>query len=290
MKRLDKAKKNYEEVEIPTELEGIVKSAIQQAKKPVKKKRYGKQWLLGTAAAAALFIGSINISPTFAQAMANVPLLGMIVDVFTVQEVNINNGTYQADLKTPAVNGLSNKELQAALNEKYLEENKVLYEQFEKEVAALDEMGGGHTGVASGYEVITDTDQLLAIERYEMNIVGSSSTVMKYDTVDKQNGVLLTLPSLFKNEDYIDTISNYVLNEMREQVAKDDSVSYFFPEDEIVGFEQIRQDQQFYITKDNKLVISFDKYEIAPGYMGIITFEIPTELIKDQLVSNLYIK
>lgn len=290
MRRLNKVKKNYEEVVIPAELEELVKTTIQQAIKPVNKKRYRKQWLIATAAAAALFIGSINISPTFAQAMSNVPLLGMIADVFTVQQLKVDRGSYQADLNTPAVDGLSNKGLQAALNNKYIEENKGLYEEFKKEVAALDEIGGGHTGVASGYEVITDTDLLLAIERYQMNTVGSSSTIMKYDTVDKRNGVLITLPSLFKNEGYIDTISNYVLKEMHAQVAASENVSYFFTEEDSVGFEKIHPHQQFYIIEDNKLVISFDKYEIAPGSMGTITFEIPTELIKDELVSDLYIK
>jgi len=29
------------------------------------------------------------------------------------------------------------------------------------------------------------------------------------------------------------------------------------------------------------LVISFDKYEVGPGYMGIQEFEIPTEVIAD---------
>jgi len=38
------------------------------------------------------------------------------------------------------------------------------------------------------------------------------------------------------------------------------------------------------------LVISFDKYEVGPGYMGIQEFEIPTEVIADILVSNEYIR
>ena len=84
MKKLNKLKKDYDEVEIPSELEEVVKSSIQQAKTARKKRSHLKQWTIGVAAAATLFIGSINMSPSFAQAMANVPMLGSIVEVFTV--------------------------------------------------------------------------------------------------------------------------------------------------------------------------------------------------------------
>lgn len=39
--------------------------------------------------------------------------------------------------------------------------------------------------------------------------------------------------------------------------------------------------QSFYITDQGKLMISFDKYVVAPGYMGIQEFEIPTDVLQD---------
>ncbi|WP_438313405.1 DUF3298 domain-containing protein [Sporosarcina sp. FA9] len=287
MKRLNKLKNNYDGVEIPSELENVVKLSIQQAKSSRKKRGYLKHWSIGVAAAAALFIGSINMSPSFAQAMANVPVLGSIVEAFTVQQLTVDDETYQANLNTPAVVGLDDEQLQSMLNEKYIKENKALFEQFEQDVEDMKQEGDGHLGVDSGYEILTDTEQLLAIARYEVNTVGSSSTTMKYDTIDKQNSILITLPSLFKDDAYVDVISSYIVNEMKEQMAADEDVVYFFSEDG--GFEQIISDQNFYITSDHKLVISFDKYEAAPGYMGILTFEIPTNLLKDFLVSDTYI-
>ena len=55
-------------------------------------------------------------------------------------------------------------------------------------------------------------------------------------------------------------------------------------------FEKISKEQSFYINSEGKLVISFDKYEVAPGYMGIQEFVIPTEVISEILVSDEYIK
>ena len=46
------------------------------------------------------------------------------------------------------------------------------------------------------------------------------------------------------------------------------------------GFSGIENEyQDFYINENKKAVIVFQKYEIAPGYMGIQNFEIPNELI-----------
>ena len=51
-------------------------------------------------------------------------------------------------------------------------------------------------------------------------------------------------------------------------------------------FEKIKKDQNFYINASGQLVISFQKYEVAPGYMGVPEFVIPTSLLSDLLVSK----
>lgn len=291
MSKLDKLKKDYENIEIPEELDKIVRASIREAKKGRTKKRpVFRNSFIGVAAAAALFIGSINVSPAFAKSMVNVPILGSIVEVFTVQQLTVDEGTYQADVTTPGITGLENEDLQAALNEKYAKENKELFEQFEKEIAELKKAGGGHLGVDAGYEVMTDNDRILSIMRYQVNTVGSSSTTMRYDTIDKIDNVLITLPSLFKDDSYIEAINAYIASEMERQMAEDEMISYFTDNEYGEGFTTIRPDQNFYITDEQKLVISFDKYEVAPGYMGVVTFEIPTKIVKDLLVSDVYIR
>ncbi|MFC5602083.1 DUF3298 and DUF4163 domain-containing protein [Sporosarcina koreensis] len=291
MSKMDKLKKDYEDIDIPEELDSLVRASIQKAQmKRTKKRPVFRNSFIGAAAAAALFIGSINVSPAFAKSMANVPILGSIVEVFTVQQLTVDEDTYQADVTTPIITGLEDEKLQAALNEKYAEENKELFEQFEKEIAELKEAGGGHLGVDAGYEVLTDNDRILSIMRYQVNTVASSSTTMTYDTIDKIDNVLITLPSLFKDDSYIETINSYIADEMERQMAADENISYFINDEYGEGFTTIKPDQNFYITNDQKLVISFDKYEVAPGYMGVVTFEIPTEVVKDLLVSDLYIR
>ena len=289
---MNKFRNEYENIEIPDELEFLVRTTIKEQEKKMKRKNIINKSVIAAAVAGVVFVGSINLSSEISYALSEVPVLGSIVRVLTFKTFELKDNNFDAELKTPAIEGLDSK-LEAMLNEKYLDENQKLYDDFMKEIDELKkaDMDEAHMGIASGYEVKTDTDKLLVIGRYVVNTVGSSSTTIKYDTIDKQNKLLITLPSLFKDEAYIDIISENIKAQMKEQM-KDESNVYWL-EDEMMGdenFSKIDKNQSFYITKDNQLVIAFDKYEVAPGYMGNPEFIIPSELLKDALVSEEYIK
>lgn len=289
---MNKFRNEYENIEIPDELEFLVRTTIKEQEKKMKRKNIINKSVIAAAVAGVVFVGSINLSSEISYALSEVPVLGSIVRVLTFKTFELKDNNFDAELKTPAIEGLDSK-LEAMLNEKYLDENQKLYDDFMKEIDELKkaDMDEAHMGIASGYEVKTDTDKLLVIGRYVVNTAGSSSTTIKYDTIDKQNKLLITLPSLFKDEAYIDIISENIKAQMKEQM-KDESNAYWL-EDEMMGdenFSKIDKNQSFYITKDNQLVIAFDKYEVAPGYMGNPEFIIPSELLKDALVSEEYIK
>ena len=289
---MNKFRNEYENIEIPDELEFLVRTTIKEQEKKMKRKNIINKSVIAAAVAGVVFVGRINLSSEISYALSEVPVLGSIVRVLTFKTFELKDNNFDAQLKTPAIEGLDSK-LEAMLNEKYLDENQKLYDDFMKEIDELKkaDMEEAHMGIASGYEVKTDTDKLLVIGRYVVNTAGSSSTTIKYDTIDKQNKILITLPSLFKDEAYIDIISENIKAQMKEQMKDENNV--YWLEDEMMGdenFSKIDKNQSFYITKDNQLVIAFDKYEIAPGYMGNPEFIIPSELLKDALVSEEYIK
>lgn len=289
---MNKFRNEYENIEIPDELEFLVRTTIKEQEKKMKRKNIINKSVIAAAVAGVVFVGSINLSSEISYALSEVPVLGSIVRVLTFKTFELKDNNFDAQLKTPAIEGLDSK-LEAMLNEKYLDENQKLYDDFMKEIDELKkaDMDEAHMGIASGYEVKTDTDKLLVIGRYVVNTAGSSSTTIKYDTIDKQNKLLITLPSLFKDEAYIDIISENIKAQMKEQMKDENNV--YWLEDEMMGdenFSKIDKNQSFYITKDNQLVIAFDKYEVAPGYMGNPEFIIPSELLKDVLVSEEYIK
>lgn len=289
---MNRFRNEYENIEIPDELEFLVRTTIKEQEKKMKRKNIINKSVIAAAVAGVVFVGSINLSSEISYALSEVPVLGSIVRVLTFKTFELKDNNFDAQLKTPAIEGLDSK-LEAMLNEKYLDENQKLYDDFMKEIDELKkaDMDEAHMGIASGYEVKTDTDKLLVIGRYVVNTAGSSSTTIKYDTIDKQNKLLITLPSLFKDEAYIDIISENIKAQMKEQMKDENNV--YWLEDEMMGdenFSKIDKNQSFYITKDNQLVIAFDKYEVAPGYMGNPEFIIPSELLKDALVSEEYIK
>lgn len=291
--KLEKLEKQYNEVSIPKELDFVVENALKQGKK--KRKKRAPQWFLGSAAAAMLFTAGLNVSPAMARTLSDIPVVGSVVKVLTWTEYEVKEETYDADIKVPSIENLKNKDLATTLNEKYRSEGKALYNDFIAEVGDLKANGGGHVGVDSGYDVKTDNDEILSIGRYTVNTVASSSTTMHYDTIDKQNEILITLPMLFKDDSYIKTISENIIEQMRKQAASNSDKVFWvkdggLPDDEVIdAFTAIKADQQFYISDKGKLVISFDKYEVAPGYMGVLEFEIPTDVLKTDLVSSKYI-
>lgn len=299
-RKLEQLKKEYMDVPIPQELDFVVKRALKESgikmtKMKERKKKFSgiAKIAVAIAAAIAIMIVGVNTSPVFAENLSKVPLVGGIVKVLTFREYAVNEDTYNADIKTLAISGLENKNLENSLNKKYLQENEQLYKQFMMEMEDLKKQGGGHLGVDSGYVVKTDTDRILSVGRYVVNTMASSSTTFEYDTIDKQKEILITLPSLFRDDSYVDVISENIKQQMRKQHQADDSKMYWVEGVEKEGlvelFEKIAKEQNFYINTDEKLVISFNKYEVAPGYMGVVEFVIPTEVISDLLVGNEYI-
>lgn len=301
---IEKLRTAYNNVPIPDELEHLVNDALRQTMKTNEKQasqvyrhRLTKGLFAGIAALAAafaIFVAGINLSPAFAEKLGDVPVIGSLVKVLTLREYTNHDETYKMSLKTPGIAGLQNKTLETSLNAKYLAENKALYETFIEDMASLKEAGGGHLGVDSGYVVLTDTERILSIGRYVVNTVGSSSTVFKYDTIDKISELLITLPSLFTDERYVGIISEEIKRQMVAQHRVDPN-RFFWVEGveqnaNMPLFDRIAMDQSFYISAEGMLVISFDKYEVAPGSMGVVTFTIPTDILSEVLVSRDYLK
>ena len=66
---------------------------------------------------------------------------------------------------------------------------------------------------------------------------------------------------------------------------KDDKdKSYFIGDSDVAdGFASLGENHNYYFNEDGELVIPFDKYEVAPGYMGCPEFVISPQIAKDAL-------
>ncbi|MDM5326221.1 RsiV family protein [Neobacillus sp. CF12] len=290
-KNLERLKSKYMDIEIPSDLDDVVNKALNRSRK---KNRTPIKILVGSGAVAALLMVVLNTNPVLAKSLSDVPVIGNVINVMTFVEYKVDDEKHHANIKVPSISNLKDKDLEKSLNEKYLKENKQLYQEFLQEVESLQKQGDGHIGVESGYVIKTDNEKILSIGRYVVDTVGSSSTTFKYDTIDKKKHLILTLPILFENQNYIEKISENIKDQMKQQMKEDKTKVYWIldagVENPIDPFEKITANHNFYINQENKLVISFDKYEVAPGYMGVVEFIIPTELLYDDLLGSEYIK
>ncbi len=280
----------YQNTEIPQELEFIVKQTIVKKEKNMRRMNGLQKTAISAAAVAVLFIGTVNASPTVAKAMSNIPVIGSLVELVTIRDFSYADEKHEVEVKVPQVEGLKNKELQDALNEKYLGQNTKLYEDFMKKIDDK-ELTAANLALFSDYEIKYQNEAFMVVKGTKLEIAASGAESVTYDNIDLKNQLIVSLPSLFKDGSYIEIISKNIREQMKTKSEQDQNITYFLAENgDTVGFDNIKADQPFYINEAGKLVISFDEYEVAPGYMGVVEFEIPTEAIQNILVSNSYVK
>ena len=231
---------------------------------------------------------TLNASPALAMSLQDVPVLGSIVKVLTFARFSASSDkqAYNVDIAVPEIQGLGDTALQNSLNEKYLEEGQTLYNNFMQEVGGLEDGQLAHKAVDAGYKVRVQTDTFLVVEHWVVVTMASGAESVTYDNIDLQSQVLVTLPSLFVDDSYIDTITANIKEQMQEQMKDVESGRMYF----IDEFDKIAADQTFYINENHKLVIVFNEYDVAPGSMGVVEFEIPTDVIAAELVGNGYIQ
>ena len=245
-----------------------------------------KKTIYSAAAVAAAFVLTVNCIPSLAFAASDVPILGDIVRVVTFGRFEVSEENYEAKITTPKIEGLLNKDLENKLNKEFEEDANTLIAAFENDIKEMSDLYGDnnfHLSVTADYEVKTDNEDILAVNFYFTTIEASSVTANRFYNIDKKAGTLITLDSLFKKDvDYITPISNYILDEMKNE-NENNGGFYFLDGEDDERFTKIREDQNFYINNDGNIVICFDEYEVAAGAQGCPEFVIPNDVVKDIL-------
>ncbi len=289
--KIDGMKQEYEQIEVPEALKAQVEAGIRKGKRDTQKGsiRFFKGAATVAAAMVALVI-SVNVSPTIAHAMEEVPLLGTIVKVVnfsTYSDVQDDkNMEANVDIPQVAVTNQDGEVLSDETDELNQEVKKYaggIIKSYQSDVASIEDGENGNEAVDSSYQVVTDNDRLFALRIDTSIVMAGSNQYTKIYNVDKKTGNTITLKDLFQEDsDYLNRISEEIEKQMKENMEKDSNLQYFLDKDvDGYSFDGIKNDVNFYVNKDGKLTIVFDKYEVAPGYMGIVEFTIPTNVISD---------
>ena len=280
-------KKEYEEIKVPENMKERMEASIERAKMEKKKVKKVKLWKTCASAAAVLAIVLVlpNTSQTAAAAMQQIPLLGNLFKITTVREYQVDEERNMANVKVPQVEvqdttdgntdadrAAQAKESADAINFDIEEETNKLIDEF-KESMKNEE---GYQDIYIDSKVLTDNDRLFSLELILYQGAGSGYEQHKHYTVDKLTGKELTLKDLCGN-DYVDTISEEVKKQMKEQMAADENVKYWLDDPDVPewNFDKIAEDQDFYVDAEGHVVICFNEYDVAPGSMGCVEFTMP---------------
>lgn len=258
-------------------------------------RRFGS--MLGKAVAAVIAVSILipNVSPEAAYAMQKLPVLGAYFRLVTFRNYQYEDARHSADVKVsgievdPAVTDAVVQSQAAKSAEEINRQMQATTDQLISEFkASLQQDGYGDLTVST--DVVTDSDRWYAIRLSAFVSQADGYQENQYYVIRKRDGQKMMLKDLFKDgADYQQAISAEIIRQMKEQMEKDDSKSYFINDPDLPddNFQEIKADQQFYINKDNQLVIVFQEGEAAPMYMGTQEFVIPEKEIKDILAEAL---
>ncbi len=279
--RLNELKEEYFTIPVPAAAYDRMKQGMKKAKEE-KRRRIIMKSLKRTGAAAAAVLLTVgvmaNLSSVTASAMEDIPVLGAIAKVVTFRTFEDEKGNYDAKIDIPKVSMENNDSGQ--VNRSIEDYANQLIKEYEKQVTA-DLAGDGHYSVTSSYEVIADNETYLSLRINTTVVMASGAESVKIFNIDKKTGKEISLKDLLADKPgYQEAITESIKTQMKDQMSKDDSLTYFVKEKDGDGFDRITGEENFYFNKNGELVIVFDEYEVAPGYMGSVEFTIPKSTVE----------
>lgn len=217
-----------------------------------------------------LCVGTIvilNVLPSSAKAASSL----LSVNIRTISGFDFGWGDNSASAEIPEFDGNGADELNSAVKS-YTDEAK------EKFLWYFNRRYNGYAAEDMSYTVIRD-DERYFIARFNVTVnTGGSLDYSRWINFDKSAGKVLELSDMFgKDVDYVGILSEEILEQMRYKNEHEDG-RFFVEGDD--AFTEISGDANFYIDSYDRLVIVFDEYEVAPGFMGSPEFYIPQKLLK----------
>lgn len=276
--RINELRQEYESIPVPAEARERVLAGISRAKKEQKRSiimKLTKRTGAGAAAAMLAIVLLTNANPSIAHAMEQLPLIGPIAKVVTFRTYEDKTNHFEADIQMPQVIPESEEPAAVAANrsvEEYAEELIAMYEQ-----ELRDSEGQGNYSLTSSYQVVTDTQRYLSIRVDTLLVMASGTEFTKVFTVDKTTGQVVSLAHFLEDDAAkLEAVSDNIKEQMVSQMAEDDSIIYFYQSDMPEwDFKGLTGEESFYLDENGQLVVAFDEYTVAPGYMGAVEFTIP---------------
>ena len=283
MKKIENAKNKYDNIKIPQELKEMTNMLVKQ-NKPKNKIKY---FYTAAASFILVIIIGLNVSQTFATSFSKIPIIGEIVSIVSIYGKKIDNDKI-VNTEVPKISSDDenakdttdklNQEIQNIVDSYTKEAEQHIAEYKEAFIATggtEEEFEQKDIVVDVSYDVKSESKEHLSLVLNANENWVNAYNVSYFYNINLNTGENITLKDILGN-DYINIANESIKNQIEERMAKDENAIFFgYGEDNgIEGFTTITDETNFYINENGNPVIVFAKYEIAPGSMGQIEFEI----------------
>ena len=233
------------------------------------------------AMAMLMFVLLTNVSPKFAYAMQELPIIGDIVKVITIRNYFDKDGNSEIEMEIPNIKNDNNSQSQT--NENVNEDVNQLTQNILDKFYA-EENSENHLSIKVKSDVIENNKYWFTLKLTIYEVAASSDLKYKYYNIDKRTDEIVKLSDLFDDENYKKAISEEIKKQMVSRMEKDKDVVYWIDEEnEEWSFSMIEDNQNFYFSNKGNIVIAFDKYEVGPGATGAPEFEINKQIYEKYL-------
>lgn len=228
-----------------------------------------------------MFMFLTNVSPKFAYAMQEIPIIGNVVKVITIRNYFDKDGNSEIEMEIPNFKNDNNSQSQT--NENVNEDvNQLTQNILDKFYAEMN--SENHLSIKVESDVIQNNKYWFTLKLTISEVAASSDLKYKYYNIDKRTDEIVKLSDLFDDENYKKAISEEIKKQMISRMEKDNNVVYWIDEEnEEWNFNMIEDNQNFYLSNKGNIVIVFDKYEVGPGSTGTPEFEINKEIYEKYL-------
>lgn len=273
------AKEAYDQTPIPQELNERVQAGIRQGSEAYRSahRRVALRRTLTTAAACfVVVVGTLNLSPTVAAAVADVPVLGGLFQILTVRSYEDTNDDRTVEVEQPGLEGGAlaqqvSQEIQERVDAKIAEGEKIIADYKEAFLATggtEEQWAEKDNTVSVTYDIKSQTDTTVSFVVDSYVSIASAYQEQVYYNLDLAANREITLADLL-GENWVEICNESI----RTQMAESEDPSVFFSED-MGGFTTVDETTSFYINEAGNPVVVFPKYTVAIGAMGNVEFEI----------------
>ena len=225
-----------------------------------------------------------NLSVTYAHAMENIPIIGDLVEIFTIRNYFYSDGRHELDAEVPEVNDPNNEQVSDLINKDVNELTSAVIQKFYDDLEISHDTGYG--SIYIDYETVTNTDEWFTLKLTVSEVQASSNTYFKFYHIDRTSGTYVTFGDLIDSEDF-GAIEQIIRAQMEAEMAADPDVVYWTEDTELgQSITALSTDQNFYFDDAGNLVIVYNKYEVSPGSMGCPEIVIGKEKFEKYLILN----